>query len=164
MVGGMARPPRARARSIIRSLPDPYGFIEVNVFPMSERPARPKWTTGASITIEGSGVVLASRIEVAGDSASRRKGLLGRERFDPGEAIVIAPCQGVHTFGMRFAIDIVAVARDGLVVKIRSHVPRRRIVIALNAFAIIELPSGSVEGSKLKVGDRLLVSPASVAV
>jgi hypothetical protein len=51
---------------------------------MSERPARPKWTTGASITIEGSGVVLASRIEVAGDSASRRKGLLGRERLDPG--------------------------------------------------------------------------------
>lgn len=131
---------------------------------MSERPALPKWTTGASITVEGSGVVLAARIEVAGDSASRRKGLLGRERLDPGEAIVIAPCQGVHTFGMRFAIDIVAVARDGLVIKIRSHVPRRRIVIALKAFAIIELASGSADASKLKVGDRLLVFPESLGI
>lgn len=119
---------------------------------------RVKWTAGSSITIESSGTVLATRIEVGGDSASRRKGLLGRDHLDAGHAFVIAPCQGVHTFGMRFAIDIVAVARDGVVVKIRTHVPRRRIVLALNAFAIVELPSGSVGPTNLKVGDRVIVS------
>ena len=71
---------------------------------------------------------------------------------------MIAPCQGVHTFGMRFAIDIVAVSRDGVVVKIRSHVPRRRIVLALKAYAIVELPSGSADAADLKIGDRLVVS------
>ena len=111
------------------------------------------------MTIEATGVVLASRIEVAGDSASRKKGLLGRDRLEPGSAVVIAPCQGVHTFGMRFAIDIVAVTRDGVVIKIRSHVPRRRIVLAWKAYAILELPSGTVDECRLKVGDQLRVSP-----
>lgn len=119
---------------------------------------RPKWTNGSIVTIERTGAVLATYLEVAGDSASRRKGLLGRERLDPGHAVLIAPTQGVHTFGMRFNIDIVAVARDGRVVKIRSHVPRRRIVLALKAFAIIELPSGSADASDLKVGDRLVMA------
>ena len=103
--------------------------------------------------------MLATHLEVAGDSASRRKGLLGRDGLDPGHAVLIAPTQGVHTFGMRFAIDIVAVDREGVVVKIRSRVPRRRIVLALKAFAIVELSSGVADASKLKVSDRLIFSP-----
>ena len=117
--------------------------------------ALPQWTTGATLTVEGTGVVLATRIEIAGDSASRKRGLLGRERLEPGAALVIAPCQGVHTFGMRFDIDIVAVDRDGIVVKIRSRVPRRRIVIALKAFAIIELPAGAAASARLTLGERV---------
>ncbi|HEX8031290.1 MAG TPA: DUF192 domain-containing protein [Vicinamibacterales bacterium] len=103
--------------------------------------------------------MLAKRIEVAGDSASRKKGLLGRDGLEPGTAIVIAPCQGVHTFGMRFNIDIVGVARDGTVVKIRTDVPRRRIVLAWKAHAIIELPSGTADACNLKVGNQLRVTP-----
>ena len=115
----------------------------------------PQWTTGATLTVEGTGVVLATRIEIAGNSAARKRGLLGRDRLEPGSALVIAPCQGVHTFGMRFDIDIVAVDRDGAVVKIRSAVPRRRIVMALRAFAIIELPAGTAANARLSIGDRL---------
>ena len=120
---------------------------------------RPKWTDGSSVTIEGSGTVLATHLEVTGDSASRRKGLLGRDRLEPGRAVLIAPTQGVHTFGMRFPIDIVAITRDGVVVKIRANVPPRRIVLALKAFAIIELPAGSVSATDLYVGARVIVSP-----
>ena len=119
----------------------------------------PKWTDGSVLTVERTGAVLVSHLEVAGDSASRRKGLLGRDGLDAGCAVAIAPCQGVHTFGMRFAIDIVAVTREGVVVKIRSSVPRRRIVLALRAFAIIELESGAANTADLQVGDRLQVSP-----
>ena len=124
-------------------------------------PAGPRWVNGASVTIEGSGVSLAKRIEIAGDSASRRKGLLGRDHLDPDCGFVIAPSQGVHTFGMRFKIDIVAVARDGSVVKIRSHVAPRRIMIALSAFAIIELAAGVAQKAGVKVGDRLCVVASS---
>lgn len=120
---------------------------------------RPKWTNGSIVTIESSGTVLARYLEVAGDSASRRKGLLGRDGLEPGHAVLIAPTQGVHTFGMRFPIDIVAIDRDGVVVKLRADVPRRRIVLALKAFAIIELAAGSIRAANLAVGARLLVIP-----
>ena len=60
---------------------------------------------------------------------------------------------------MRFAIDIVGVDREGMVVKIRANVPRRRIVLSLKAFAIVELPAGSVARTNLKLGDHLIVCP-----
>ena len=67
------------------------------------------------LLIERSGVWLARTVEAAVDSETRKRGLLGRDALDPDSAIVIAPSQGVHTFGMRFDIDIVGVARDGRV-------------------------------------------------
>ena len=63
---------------------------------------------------------------------------------------------------MRFAIDIVGVDRNGVVVKIRANVPRSRIVIALKAFAIVELPAGSVATTNLKLGDHLIVCPPTL--
>jgi uncharacterized protein len=124
----------------------------------------PKWRSASSLAIERTGACLAARVDVAGDSASRRRGLLGRDHFDPGSAILIAPCQGVHTFGMRFPIDIVAIARDGSVIKIRAHVPSRRIVMAWSAFAIIELPAGEADRSGLRVGDRLITNRESEVI
>ena len=52
---------------------------------------------------------------------------------------MIAPTQGVHTFGMRFALDIVGVNRAGEVVSLRAGVPRRRLVFSWRAFAIVEM-------------------------
>lgn len=101
---------------------------------------------------------LAERLELASDSATRKKGLLGRDALEAGRALVIAPTQGVHTFGMRFPIDIVAVSRDGRVVKYRGRVPSRRIVLAWSAFAIIELPAGTCDCVELAPHDRLLVA------
>ncbi len=101
---------------------------------------------------------LATSAELAGTSSSRRSGLLGRDSLPAGHALVIAPTQGIHTFGMRFPLDIVGVARDGTVVKIRSSVPARRVVLALRAFAIVELTTGSAGAGDLKQGDRLEVA------
>jgi len=109
------------------------------------------------LRIGRSGAWLATNAEIAGSSASRRKGLLGRESLAAGRALVIAPTQGVHTFGMRFAIDIVGVRRDGEVLSIRRGVPRRRIVFSLRAFAIVELAAGATDRAGLEIGDRLEV-------
>lgn len=110
-----------------------------------------------AIRIERSGAELIQRIEMAGDSKTRRKGLLGRGSLDPGTGFLIAPTQGVHTFGMRFSIDIIGVARDGRVVKIREDVPPRRVVLSLTAFAILELAAGVARRTGVAVGDRLVV-------
>ena len=92
---------------------------------------------------------LVDVLETAFDSASRRRGLLGRDGLPVDRGLVIAPCQTVHTFAMRFPIDIVAVSRDGRVLKITASVPPRRIAISWSAFAIIELAAASVKGSGL---------------
>lgn len=103
------------------------------------------------------GRILATTLEGAFDSTSRRRGLLGRDGLAPGHALVIAPTSLVHTFRMRFPIDIVFAARDGRVVKIREAVPARRIAGALGAFAVVEMAAGQARVADLRVGDRLVI-------
>jgi uncharacterized membrane protein (UPF0127 family) len=104
------------------------------------------------------GGVVASRVELAVDSESRRRGLLGRDVFDEGAALVIAPCSAVHTFFMRFAIDVVFVSRDGRVRKTYAAVPARRIAFSLGAFAVIELPAGTLARAAAMPGDVLQIA------
>jgi len=101
---------------------------------------------------------IATRIEPAFDSASRRRGLLGRTAFAEGAALIIAPCNSIHTFFMRMAIDVVFVSRGGEVLKTYSDLPAWRIAFALRAFAAIELPSDTVERSDTRRGDQLLLA------
>lgn len=119
-------------------------------------------TASCGLRIDRTGAWLAGEVARAFDSDSRRKGLLGSDALCAQRALVIAPTQGVHTFGMQYPLDIVAVARDGRVVKLRTHVPPRRLVFALRAFAFIELAAGAIERSGVREGDRVSVriSPA----
>jgi uncharacterized membrane protein (UPF0127 family) len=105
------------------------------------------------------GLVVAERLEPAFDSDTRRKGLMGRDGLAAGSALVIAPSNSVHTFFMRFPIDIVFAGRDGRVLKIRPEVAPWRIAGALRGFAVIELPSGSARQADVRAGDLLEVVP-----
>jgi uncharacterized membrane protein (UPF0127 family) len=91
------------------------------------------------------------------DSKSRRKGLLEHDSLPEGSALIIAPTQAIHTFSMRFAIDVAFVSKDGRVLKVRYAVPPRRIAVSLRAFAVIELPAGALHRSDTRPGDRLQV-------
>src|SRR6187549_1550335 len=73
--------------------------------------------------------VVARTLLTAFDSKSRRTGLLGRDSLPEGSALIIAPSQAIHTFSMRFAIDVAFVSRDGRVIKVRQAVPPRRIAV-----------------------------------
>ena len=103
------------------------------------------------------GKTVASVLETAFDSASRNKGLLGRDGLPAGHALLIVPGMLIHTFAMRFAIDIVFVARDGRVLKVRPSVPKGRITGAWGSFAVIELAGGELKSSETKPGDYLEV-------
>ena len=102
--------------------------------------------------------IVARTLLTAFDSKSRRTGLLGRDSLPEGSALIIAPCQAIHTFSMRFAIDVAFVAKDGLVLKVRQAVPPRRIAVSLRAFAVIELRAGALQASDTRPGDRLQVT------
>jgi uncharacterized membrane protein (UPF0127 family) len=109
---------------------------------------------------ERNGFVLASFVESAVDSASRRRGLLGRDRLPERHALLLAPCSAVHTCFMRFPIDVLFLGRDGRVLKIVERLSAWRIALSAAAFATIELPAGSVRPSGLVPGDRLSIRPA----
>ena|SRR5688572_6860691 len=99
---------------------------------------------------------VVSRVVAAVDSASRKKGLLGRTGLDD-EALVIAPCNAVHTFFMKFAIDVVFTDRDGRVMRVVPAVAPWRITGAWGGFATIELAAGTAARSGILVGHRLEV-------
>ena len=82
---------------------------------------------------------------------------MGRRELKPGEALVISPCNGVHTFFMRFAIDIIFIDRQGKVVKaLRNVRPCRLSRIYFRACAVVELPAGTIESSFTRESDTLL--------
>ena len=105
--------------------------------------------------VAGRSTALATSIETAFDSATRNRGLLGRDSLAPGVAFVIAPSNAIHTFGMRFPIDVIFAARDGRVVKLRRALPRTRIAFAWGGFAVIEMAAGEIARAGLAVADRL---------
>jgi uncharacterized membrane protein (UPF0127 family) len=102
-----------------------------------------------------SGLLLASTVEGAFDSVTRRRGHLGRDALAADAALIIAPCQAVHTFGMRFPIDILFANRDGFVLKVREQVRPGRVSGAWTAFAVIELAAGAAARASVRRGDRL---------
>jgi uncharacterized membrane protein (UPF0127 family) len=101
------------------------------------------------------GEPLATRLLTAFDSRSRRTGLLGRDGLAPGEALVIAPCASVHTAFMRFPLDLVFIDRGGRVVRTSLDVKPWRIRLALRAFAVVELATGTVLRSDTRCNDVL---------
>jgi uncharacterized protein len=94
--------------------------------------------------------------EVAATRAERRRGLLGRDEVDG--ALVLRPCRQVHTFRMRFPIDVVWCAEDGRVVRIATLEPGRISRPVLRARFVIEAAAGATERWRLRVGDEVEVS------
>lgn len=101
--------------------------------------------------------MLATSVELAGDSRARKRGLLDRDHLPGDTALVIAPCSAVHTFGMRFSIDVIFAARDGRVLKIARDLEPRRFSAAWRAFAAIEMAAGEASRHGVNVGDYIAV-------
>lgn len=102
---------------------------------------------------------LASRAEIADSSKSRKIGLLKHDRLESGEGLWITPCEGVHTIGMNFPIDVLFLDKNRKVLKIRASMPRWRISACLFAHSVLELPSGTAASTGTSAGDRLEFEP-----
>jgi uncharacterized membrane protein (UPF0127 family) len=104
--------------------------------------------------------VLATQLELAGESSARTKGLLGRAALEPGGGLWIIPCEGVHTIGMQFPIDLIYIDKRHRVRKVRSAVPPWRLSLCLSAESILELPAGVIRETQTQKGDQIEFSPA----
>lgn len=90
-------------------------------------------------------------VEVAGRrvpvAATRRARLLGLARLDrdcAGPGLLIPGCRSVHTFGMRFALDLVFLDGAMATVSVRRRVPPRRLALERRAHSVLELPAGGI--------------------
>jgi uncharacterized membrane protein (UPF0127 family) len=105
-------------------------------------------------TVEGT--ILCERCEIPASSFARMRGLLGRDRLEPGTGMLIDAAPSVHMFFMRFPIDVVFLDRDRKVVGIRSRLAPWRVAGARRAVAALELPAGAVAAAGVEEGDALV--------
>lgn len=100
------------------------------------------------------GAVLATRVEWAGTSPERRRGLLGRRALTPYHALYIVPTQCIHSFGMRFPFDVAFLSPNGRVLHVvHGMSPGRVTRITWRAEGALELPAGTLRATDTRVGD-----------
>jgi uncharacterized protein len=107
------------------------------------------WIVRTTRLVNGAGAVVLERCWIADRPWSRMRGLLGRDGLDEGEGLLIKPCGSVHTFFMRFPIDVVFLDRELSVVAVRPAVPPWRTAGARGAKVVLELAAG--EAARLGV-------------
>jgi uncharacterized protein len=103
--------------------------------------------------------VVASAADVADTSTKRRVGLLKHDRLEPGTGLWITPCESVHTFFMKFSIDLIYLDKKNKVRKVRHAVAPWRLSACLLAHSILELPAGAARESRTEPGDQLAIDP-----
>ena len=102
--------------------------------------------------------LIADQAKLADTFVSRMVGLLNRSAIQESEALIITRCNSIHMFFMRFAIDAVFVDSENQVVGIVENIkPYRLSPIFWKAQCCIELPTGSIQKSRISVGDKLKI-------
>ncbi|MCK4532166.1 DUF192 domain-containing protein [bacterium] len=98
--------------------------------------------------------LLAEKAGEANSFVSRLIGLMGRKGLNKKEGLIILKTSSIHTFFMRFSIDVVFFNKKGEIIKIISELkPCRMSPWVWGAYGVIELPAGKVLETKTQKGD-----------
>lgn len=99
--------------------------------------------------------MIGDAIDSAESSAERRTGLLKHTKLEEGAGLWIVPCEAVHTFFMKFALDLIYIDRKKRVCGVRRAVGPWRLSMCLPAHSVIELPTGTIDRTNTQKGDQL---------
>jgi hypothetical protein len=106
------------------------------------------------------GTVVGSRVKVADTWWGRLRGYLGRRRPVDGEGLLLVPCNGIHTYGMTFPLDVLFLDNGGRVVRSSRHVrPWQPPLRVQSARYVLEVPVGTIEATGTCTGDELAWVP-----
>jgi len=107
---------------------------------------------------QATGICLADNLVLANTALKRLRGLMGRKGLSVNEALWLRPCNSIHTFWMRFAIDVLFLDRQLRIVKLVENLrPFRLTLPATRAASVIELPAHAIARHHLRLGDELRV-------
>jgi uncharacterized membrane protein (UPF0127 family) len=102
--------------------------------------------------------LIAEEVILANTPFKRIKGLLGKKEFRKSQALILDPCNSIHTFFMRFSIDILFMDKNNKVIKAISCLkPFKFTPIVFGAAFAIELPSGTIQSLCIQKDDTLLL-------
>jgi uncharacterized membrane protein (UPF0127 family) len=112
------------------------------------------------VTNRTQGTLIADRCELARSFFERGKGLMGRPGLERGQGLLIYPEWSIHTFFMRFAIDVIFLDTQDRVVGFELAMPPNRLYAGVwGARAVLELPAEQIGITKTQVGDQLVFEP-----
>jgi uncharacterized protein len=101
---------------------------------------------------------LSLNVGLADTHFTRLRGLLGRMKLHRDDGLWVAPCQGIHTIGLRFPIDVVYLDARNRVIHLIEHCrPFRIAPIRVRAKSVLELPTRTIFASGTQLGDFLLI-------
>jgi uncharacterized protein len=104
---------------------------------------------------------LATELSVAGTHWSRFCGLMCKEaaEFRAGRGLWIVPSRGVHTFAMRFPIDVIYLDKKRTVVHVENNLkPWRLAPVRVSAASVLELPGDTLRSTETVVGDEIEIT------
>jgi uncharacterized protein len=104
--------------------------------------------------------VLSDRCHFANTVLKRMIGLLNRRKFAEGEGLLFDRCYGIHTFGMRFPIDVLFLNKDLHVIRAVKALPPFRTSVVRKAVYVLELPVGALESTRTEEGDQIQIRTA----
>jgi uncharacterized protein len=107
--------------------------------------------------------VVCERCNIADSFVTRLRGLLGRRQLPSGEGLLLSPSSSVHTFFMRFPIDVVFLDRSLRVVGVSPNVRPWRLAACKGTRRVLELPAGESDERAIRVGDQLTLVDTSGA-
>jgi len=105
------------------------------------------------------GKALATNVRVADNLFTRMKGLLGKKELPIGEALWIKPCFSVHTFFMKFPIDVIFLNKDNQIIAAVSNLtPNCMTRLYPQSFSVLELPPGTIVATNSEIGDIIEIA------
>jgi uncharacterized protein len=111
--------------------------------------------TRHQVTVRIDERVACERCDVADHAVARMRGLLGRSNLLQGEGILLRPAGSIHTFFMRFPIDVVFLNDEGVVVEVVPRLQPWRAAGVKGAHSVLELAAGEAESRRIEVGSKL---------
>lgn len=100
--------------------------------------------------------ILWEHCAIADNFFTRLIGLLRHKNLTTHQALLIKPCNSVHTLGMRFSIDILFLSKEMKVLKIVEALPSRRAARCANAAFALEVAAGQAHIKGINIGDELV--------
>ncbi|MFH9421400.1 DUF192 domain-containing protein [Streptomyces sp. NPDC017529] len=112
-------------------------------------------TTTSEDAADGTAAMASVPVEIAASYRARSRGLLGRAGIDG--ALLLSPASGVHTFGMRFALDVAYLGRDLTVLAVRTMRPGRLGLPRPRSRHVLEAEAGAMARWGLRAGVRVTI-------